>query len=210
MNGDFDHLLLAMSDPFILPRGIHEVQTWNEAVCNGAWGNLAARLGERMRRSADLDHWPAFRSSFNELAGLLEEVAAGERGASPGSVVALSGDVHNAYLAEIGFRDSRAKSPVYQAVCSPYRNPLGSKERRAQRFGGTRAGELVGRSLARAAGVPPPPIGWRFLEGPCFQNQLGTLALDGRSARVSLESVGSWDGIGDLPELELAFERKLA
>jgi PhoD-like phosphatase len=210
VGGDFDHLLLAMSDPFLLPRGIHEVQSWNEAVCEGAWGRLAARAGERMRRSADLDHWPAFRSSFRELADLLGAVAAGERGKAPGSVVALSGDVHNAYLAEVGFPDGNTRSPVYQAVCSPYRNPLGAKERRAQRFGGTRLGEAIGRALARAARVPPPPIRWRFLEGPYFQNQLATLELDGRNARLRLEAVGSWDGEGERPELRLEFERRLA
>jgi hypothetical protein len=199
-----------MSDPFILPRGIHDVQGWNEAICEGAWGSLAARLGERARRSADLDHWAAFGTSFRDLAGLLDEVASGERGTAPGSVVALSGDVHNAYLAEIGFRGNGARSPVYQAVCSPYRNPLPGRERRAQRFGGTALGRVIGRVLARSAGVEPPPIGWRFLEGPCFQNQLGTLRLDGRRARMRLESVGAWDGEGNPPGLETAFEIDLA
>jgi hypothetical protein len=99
---------------------------------------------------------------------------------------------------------------VYQAVCSPYRNPLEAKERRAQRFGGTAAGKLVGRTLARAAGVPSSPIGWRFLEGPYFRNQLGTLELDGRSVRMRLEAIGPWDGEGDPPGLELEFERPLA
>ena len=210
MGGEYNHVLLAMSDPFILARGIHDVQGWNEAVCDGAWGSLAAKLGERMRRSADLDHWAAFASSFRALAGLLGEVAAGGRGAAPGSVIALSGDVHNAFLAEIGFpRGTGATSPTYQVVCSPYRNPLSAKERRAQRFGGTRAGRLVGSVLARAARVPPPPIDWRVLEGPYFRNQLGTLVLDGRSARVRLEAVGDWNGEGEPPELEREFERRL-
>jgi hypothetical protein len=209
--GEFDHVLLAMSDPYILPRGIHEAQAWNEAICDGAWGATPARIGEAVRRTIDLDHWSAFESSFRTFAKLLGAVAAGEQGAVPGSVVALSGDVHNAYLAEIGFpRGSGVVSPVYQAVCSPYRNPLGAPERRAQRFGYTRTGELVGRVLARAAGVPPPPIQWRFLEGPFFRNQIATLELDGRRARMRLESVGAWDGRGDPPELEHVFERTLA
>jgi hypothetical protein len=95
-------------------------------------------------------------------------------------------------------------------VCSPYHNPLSAKERRAQRFGGTPAGRLVGAVLARAAGVPPPPIGWRFLEGPHFKNQLGTLELDGRRAQMRLEGVGAWDGAGEPPGLELEFERPLS
>jgi hypothetical protein len=36
------------------------------------------------------------------------------------------------------------------------------------------------------------------------------LQLDGRNARLRLESVGAWDGNGARPELELEFERRLA
>jgi hypothetical protein len=209
-SGDFDHVLLTMSDPYLLPRGMHEVQAWSEAVCDGAWGTRLAPIAERIRRSVDLDHWAAFSSSFRALSELLREIAAGERGAAPASIVALSGDVHNAYLAEVGFRPgSGTKSPVYQAVCSPYRNPLGRRERRAQRFGKSRGGELVGKALARSAGVGPPPIDWRMLDGPFFRNQIGTLELDGRRARVQVEMVGDWDGEGDPPELEPVFNRRL-
>jgi hypothetical protein len=209
--GEFDHVLLAMSDPYILPRGIHEAQAWNEAICNGAWGEAIASLGDRVRRKVDLDHWAAFESSFRALADLLAEIAAGRRGGAPGSIVALSGDVHSAYLAEIGFpAGAGAKSPVYQAVCSPYRNPLSPGERHAQRFGSSRGGELVGRGLARAAGVRPPPIRWRFLESQSFRNQLATLEIDGRRCLMRLEAVGPWDGNGALPELEPVFERRLA
>ncbi len=209
--GEFDHVLIAMSDPFILPHGVHETQAWSEAVCDGAWGSSFARIGEKLRRNVDLDHWAAFQSSFRALSELLTDLASGKGGAAPASVVALSGDVHNAYLAELAFsRDDGVTSPVYQAVCSPYRNPLSASERRAQRFGWTRTGRVIGSVLARAAGVAPPPIRWRFLEGPHFRNQIGTLKLDGRRARARLETVESWDGDGEPPELELAFERRLA
>jgi len=210
-SGDFDHLLLAMSDPFLLARGVHEFQAWNEAVCDGAWGSLAARWGERVREAVDLDHWASFEHSFRDLAELVRAVAVGERGEAPGSVVALSGDVHNAYLAEVAFpRGTGATSRVWQAVCSPYRNPLSAKERRAQRFGKSKLGEIVGRTLARAARVAPPPLDWRIVEGLYFRNQVGTLELDGREATIRLESVGSWDGRGEPPELEPEFERRLA
>ena len=44
---------------------------------------------------------------------------------APASIVTLSGDVHHAYLFEVAFpRGSGARSAVWQAVCSPYRNPL--------------------------------------------------------------------------------------
>src|SRR5918997_3379132 len=35
-SGDFDHLLLATSVPFLSSRGLHYFESWNEAVCLGA------------------------------------------------------------------------------------------------------------------------------------------------------------------------------
>ena len=42
--GEFDHLLIATSDPFLLSHGLHHLEAWSEAVCDGAWGRAAARL----------------------------------------------------------------------------------------------------------------------------------------------------------------------
>jgi hypothetical protein len=35
--------------------GLHDLEAWNEAVCDGAWGELAAIWGERVRCSLDLE-----------------------------------------------------------------------------------------------------------------------------------------------------------
>lgn len=109
--------------------GIHHLEAWNEALCAGAWGKTAAKLSEKLRRAVDLEHWPAFETSFHRLVGLLRSVAAGERGRAPASIVVLSGDVHHAYLARAAFKNSAVQSAVYQAVCSPMRNALEVRER---------------------------------------------------------------------------------
>ena len=206
--GDFDHLLLGMSDPYLMAPGIHHFQAWNEAVCEGAWGERLVPLGERIREGVDLDHWPSFRRGFERLTDLIVEVGAGRRGSPPESIVALSGDVHNAYLAEVAFRrGAGVKSRVYQAVCSPIRNPLNGHERRAQQFAASKAGEVIGRALAAAARVPPPEIRWRFVEGPWFENHIAALELDGRSARVRLERPVPGDG--GKPRLVTIFEHRL-
>ena len=206
--GDFDHLFLAMSDPFLLAPGVHDFQAWNEAVCDGAWGEAAAWIGEKIREAVDLDHWASFVTTFDRLTDLLHDVGAGKHGSAPASIVALSGDVHNAYLAEVGFRrGSGVESRVYQAVCSPIRNPLTAAERRAQRFGASRAATLVGRALRASAGAPPPDIRWRFLRGPSFSNQIATLEVDGRSAHLRLETPIAADG--GAPELAQVFEYRL-
>ena len=208
--GDFDHLLFATTDPVLLPPGLHYAEAWNEAVCDGAWGRWAVGPGERLRRAADFDHWAAFHVSFERLQRLLSEIGRGERGGTPASIVLLSGDVHHAYLAEVAFRrDAEVRSAVYQAVCSPFRNALDARERQAIRFALTRTGLAIGRGLAMAARARDPDIRWRLVEGPFFDNQVATITLEGRRARMKLEkTVG--DPQSDRRSLETVFERRLA
>jgi hypothetical protein len=206
--GDFDHLVIGTSLPYLLGYGMHYVEAWNEAVCEGAWGGLAAKVGEKIRRALDLEHWAAFQMSFDRLTKLLEEVGSGKRGKPPASIVVVSGDVHHAYLADVAFeRSAGVRSAVYQAVCSPMRNPLDEREKRAIRFGASPAGRVVGRTLARSAGVPDPDIRWRFVEGPWFNNQVATLKLRERDASMRLDKTVATDS--DELKLEKVFDRSL-
>jgi hypothetical protein len=66
--GNFDHLLIATSDPYLLAHGMHWAEVWSEQVCNGVWGKPAARLCEKLRRAVDLDHWASFQLSFHRVA----------------------------------------------------------------------------------------------------------------------------------------------
>jgi hypothetical protein len=121
----------------------------------------------------------------------------------------MSGDVHHAYLAEVGFRDGEgARSRVWQAVCSPFRNPLDGHERRAMRVALSWPAALFARALARTAGVRRPPVRWRFSDkGPWFDNQVMTITLEGRRARLVLEKTAP---DGDALALEHVFAHDLA
>jgi hypothetical protein len=186
--GGHNHLVIATTLPLLLGQGMHYFEAWNEAVCAGAWGEGAARAGEWIRRALDLEHWAAFGESFERVVQRLGEVAAGQHGEPPASIVILSGDVHHAYLSQVGFRrDVGAQTPVWQAVCSPFRNPLDDRERRMIRFGVSRPAHALGRALAKTAGVPDPSIRWRMVDGPFFDNQVATLELHDRSARPTVE-----------------------
>ena len=44
VTGDWEHVVLATSVPLLLPRGIHGLEAWTEAVCDGAWGRRFARV----------------------------------------------------------------------------------------------------------------------------------------------------------------------
>ena len=208
--GDFDHLLLATSLPFALAPAVHYLEAWNEAVCAGAWGRLAARAGERLRQAADLEHWAAFHDSFERLAGLVGAVAAGRRGRPPGSVVVLSGDVHHTYLAHLRLPDrAGTDSPAWQVVCSPLRNPLPPSMRAANRQAFTRPVTWLTRALARSAGVAREAIDWRLLRGPWFDNHVGLLELDGRAAKLVVERAVDPEG-AEPPRLEALYEHRLA
>jgi hypothetical protein len=210
VTGDFDHLLVATSLPWLLGPGMHYAEAWSEAVAGGAWGAALAPLGERVRQTVDLEHWAAFQDSFTRLAELLRSVGAGERGPAPASVVVLSGDVHHAYLYEVAFRrDAGVRSHVFQAVCSPYRNPLEKRERNIIRLGMSAPFELVMRSLAAAAGVDDPPVRWRMVgDGPWFDNQVAALRIDGRAIELRLERAVPVDTSS--ARLELVLDHRLA
>jgi hypothetical protein len=197
--GDFDHLLIATTVPWVLSPGFQALEAWNERVCAGAWGKPADRAGELLRRAVDFDHWGSFGESFAQLRDLMREVARGERGARPASVVVLSGDVHHAYLAEIGYpregdEAGGGRAPIYQAVCSPYRNPLSKKEQLVIKAGFGRPFTAVARLLAGAAGAADPEVRWR--------------TVDGHRLEMRLDKTSPGDE--DEQSLQQSFERRLA
>jgi hypothetical protein len=213
-DGDFDHLIVCTTIPWLLSPAFDRLEAWNEQMVEGnAWGKPFAWASEKLRREVDFDHWPAFGESWRKLRDLLHEVATGKRGRTPASVVVLSGDVHHAYLAEVGFPTSAngasaERAPVYQAVCSPYRNPLDENERRVVRWGFGRPLNAVATLLAKAAGAPDPGIRWRTLEGPYFDNQVASLHIDRRQISMRLDKTVPGENGGKA--LEKTFSRRLA
>jgi hypothetical protein len=211
--GDCKHLLLGTSLPLLLAPGMHYLEAWDEALCDGAWGRPGAVAGEKLRQGLDLEHWAAFGESLERMMGIVRAVGTGERGEAPASIVALSGDVHHAYLAEVGFPPGTGmSSSAWQATCSPFRNPLDNKERTVMRFMASEPASRLMRALAGAAGVEAPSVRWRYAhDEPWFDNQVATLELDGRKARMVLEKTVGPDGDRSEPELKLerVFEREL-
>ena len=185
-HGSFDHLILATTLPVFLPHGIHFLEAWNEAVCEGRWGSLAARLGERLRRAVDLEHWAAFQRSFAELADLLRDLSHGLEGEPPATITILSGDIHSTYVAKVDLGRGAGSSRVNQIVCSPFRNPLTTMERRVLKTIGSRAATAVFSALSRASRVPPPSVTWDINSGPTYENSIGELELDEHLATVTI------------------------
>ncbi|GBQ04168.1 alkaline phosphatase [Streptomyces spongiicola] len=187
--GSYDHLLIGTSLPWLLPPAIHDVESWNAALCRGARGARWARVGENLRRRADLEHWAAFPSSFEELTALIREVGSGPL--APSTVCVLSGDVHHAYVAEPRWPDPAPSARVFQLTCSPVHNAVHASVRVGFRFGWSRAGRRLGRAMARHGRTGRPTVRWDKSGGPWFGNQLMTLTLNGRSAGLRLDQTGT-------------------
>jgi hypothetical protein len=200
-HGSFDHLILATTLPVFLPHGIHHLEAWNEAVCDGAWGTYAQRLGERLRRAVDLEHWAAYQRSFRRLVDLLRSISRGRGGDSPATITILSGDVHTTYVASVDLGANSGSTRVNQVTCSPFRNPLNDHERRVVRMTGSRAAARVFSALARASGVRPQSAAWALSAPRTFDNSIGELELDDRRATVTLfrSATGPDDGSALIP-----------
>ncbi|MEV4306724.1 alkaline phosphatase D family protein [Nonomuraea sp. NPDC049624] len=181
-----ERLVIGSSIPFLLPEGVHGVQNWNEALCDGKWGRTVQRWSEQLRQAVDLEHWAAFRRSFEDLGRLLVRLGK--------PAVILSGDVHYSYLAKA------SAGQIYQVVCSPIRNPLSRLLRWANVLTQFGLATLVGSLLARLAGIPRPPFRWRVTKGPLFQNALATLTFP--DTITWYESVG--DGVRPIDSARLA------
>lgn len=195
VEADVDHLLIATSVPVFMVGGLSDFERWSEAVCDGRWGRRASRLGEKLRRGVDLDHWPAFDTSFNQLVRLFAALAG--RGDAPATVSVLSGDVHFSYRAPVTLRGAPTRADgipvtrVNQIVCSPTRNVLRRRERRVLRFATSRAGRLLGRALRRSVGGGVPDASWSIEEGPLFANAVATIDIDGKRAHLTLSAAHS-------------------
>ncbi|MGC5582918.1 alkaline phosphatase D family protein [Ornithinimicrobium sp. W1665] len=193
LSGGHEHLVVATSLPFLLPRGLHHLESWNEALVDGGWGRRVAGLGERLRQGLDLEHWGAFSDSFDRVTRMVDEVADGRRGAAPSSVIFLSGDVHHSYVTEV---ERLTGSRILQLVCSPIRNPL-PRAMRALVSGMSHAARPLGRLLASSAKVPDPRWRWHGVAGPWFDNNLAVLEVaDGhlRAAWVAGRVLGGEEG----------------
>jgi len=201
LRGDCEHLLVATSLPVFLERSVHDLESWNEAVAGGAWGRRAARYGARLRQAVDLEHWAAFRSSFDRLVQRLGEVGAGHRGRAPSTVLVLSGDVHHSYVAPVRYPARwGVRSAVVQLVSSPLRNAFPRRLQRAFRFSHTVPARLLGRLLTRSVGLGPPEVEWTVSRGPLYGNTVSSLRLDGALAEVRIERAHRGDGRSCLTE----------
>jgi len=199
LHGDYDHLLIGTSLPWLMPRALHDLESWNEVLCDGRRGARIAQWSEKLRRAADLEHWASFRESFDRLAVTIRDVGRGRYatsgGRAPSSVCVLSGDVHHAYVARASFPGGNSAagtdSAVYQLTCSPLHNHVPTPMRLTFQAAWSRVAERSTRAiLGVLAKVPPMIMEWSREEGPYFGDELMTMTIQGRSAELLLAKAG--------------------
>ena len=186
-----DHLLIGTSLPWLLARALHDLEAWDERLCESRRPRLA-RFGEWLRRAADLEHWAAFNESFERLGALLAAVAGRED--APATICVLSGDVHHAYVAQARFQ-APVRSRVYQLTCSPLHNYVPPVMKIAFRaFWSGLAERFLRVLLGLVATVPKPSLTWTRLRGPYFGNDVAEFTTHGRDAETRLrQSIGTKD-----------------
>jgi hypothetical protein len=180
--GEYDHLLVGCSLPWLMPYGIHDLEAASEHWSRGH--DWRGRLGERLRRTFDLEHWPAFAASFQEMATILAEVGAEKPAAS---VSVLSGDVHHSYVARADYGPD-VTTPVYQLTCSPFRQQVPLPLRPLMRLAWWPAARVLGRTLVHRHRAGRRLGAWDRLGGPHFGNAIATVRVDGRHARCEMET----------------------
>ena len=146
--GDVDHLLIGTSLPLFLAPGAALARGLERGRLRRRLGQACVkRLGEKLRQELDLEHWAAFgRTRSGACATCCREVGAGRarRGAGDDRRAAR-GDVHHAYLAEVGFppRDRRAVAASGRRSARRSATRWTHNERRVILAGWTRAGGAV-------------------------------------------------------------------
>jgi hypothetical protein len=202
--GDYDHLLIGSSLPWLLPPAIHHLEAATEKLAESPRG-WVGRFGEKLRQAVDLEHWAAFGRSFEALSVLLAQIGAGHGGLSPApaSISVLSGDVHHSYAAKARL-GPEVVTPVYQLTCSPVHNDMPRLIRPAMKFGWNPPAARMMRSLARMLGIRKPIVRWRKTAGPYFGNAVGLLVLEGRSAHVMIEGTRPDKTLGEVASLKLS------
>ena len=115
-HGDYDHLVVGSSLPWLLPPGIHHVEAWNERLADSPrpWVAPARREAAPGARPGALGRVPplvrrarrAVRPHRQRRPGQPgARVGAGPAYPPPASISVLSGDVHHSYVARARFAD---------------------------------------------------------------------------------------------------------
>ncbi|MDQ4037269.1 MAG: alkaline phosphatase family protein [Actinomycetota bacterium] len=204
---EIEHVLVGSSLPWLMPPAIHDLEGWNAELVRRFEGRRIGRVSEKFRQAGDLEHWAAFRDSFDRLGAALESLGRGEHGRPPRSLLVLSGDVHHAYVAEV-VEPRDITSRIYQLTCSPVHNEVPHPMVQAFKIGWSKPAIALSAGLRRLARVPRTRLRWSKRSGPFFGNELAVLTLDAERAQLQFEKAEH--GADGNPLLRTVFDGRLS
>ena len=163
-HGDYDHLVVGSSLPWLLPPGIHHLEAWNERARRLAPALGGRRSPRRYAGPVDLEHWAAFQRSFDALAALFARIGRARRARRPGRRRA------RVRAAGLDQRALRGRAPLVRRPGSPVRPSGPPFDDRQGAHAGAPAHLLADpqpgagalRQLMSSAGTP----GWPRPPGP--------------------------------------------
>ena len=210
--GDFDHLLLATSLPYLLGPGMQYVEAWNEAV---TWRRLGRAHVKGGREAAPgdgpgaLGRVPGHLPQDGRAAACRRSRRARARRRARSSRSRATSTTPTSSRSPTR-RASEVESAIWQAVCSPYPQPARRQASAASSRWACRVhSRAVWKKLAKLAGVKDPGIRWRLSGGgPWFDNQVATLVIDGRRMDMHLDKAVPVDE--ETARLERVLDARLA
>ena len=184
--GDYDHLLIGTSLPWLLPRALHDLESWDERARRPAPRGRRARRASP-RSCAAPPTWSTGRrsgppSTASPTCSRRSDAAttpARTAGRRPRSACCPA-TCTTPTPRRPHYREPLA-SKVYQLTCSPLHNYVPGFMKVTFRISWSRLTERSVRFLlGRVSKVPPMTLEWERLCGPYFGDQIATLTMDGR------------------------------
>ena len=175
--------------PWLLPRALHDVESANEALCDGGRGparGAASASTSGGPWTSSTGRRSTIRSSGSP--GSIGRIGSGEDGDD------RAGDDLRAVRATSTTPTSarrptgtRIESRVYQLTCSPMHNGIPLAMRAVFKVAWNRFASRLTRFLVRFARATPATIDWTTTGGPFFGNHVASLRYDGRTAEFGLQ-----------------------
>ena len=190
--GEFDHLLIGTSDPYLLAPTFHHLEAWNERICAAPWGAAAARSRREDAPGARL-------RPLGRVRGLVPAPDGADPGDRGGPPRQGAGDDRRALRRRPPRLSRRRRLPPRRgrrqrrlpgasARRTATLSTTGSAARSSSACPSPHRAARPGRS-PRPAGVADPDIRWRFARAPTSTTRSPRSSLDGRGLELKLDKV---------------------
>ena len=186
-SGAFDHVIIASTLPVFLPIGIHHLQAWNEALCARPLGTARGQP----ERAAPARSRPRALGCLQSLLRAAVRLAADDRARNRRRGAArVDPAARRRRALQLDQRGRSRRRAIVRACTSSSARRSAIPSRGRSGASCKQPGRASQRSCSdhspRLAGVTPPSASWTPIRDATFENALGELVLEGRSASATI------------------------